>query len=321
MNAVSPPDLRFDYRPRLAEMRKVVPSPGAAMPMAAVAAAKKPKPSKVRPAEFFAGRSGYDPDFLGDFRVGLPTAAADIRPVAGRTDGRLDYQHFSVVMSESRRMARFVAVNIEGSRPVDIDRDDDKWFLDGRLPQDAQWGEELYFDNGLDRGHLVRRMDPNWGDAAETANIDTFHFTNCAPQMAAMNQETWLGLENYILDNAQAWRERCSVFTGPVFSERDIPYRGALIPRAYWKVVAFLDDSGRPSATAYLVDQNTELADLAAAFGKYKTYQRSVRSIENLTGLSFGDLSERDGFSNEERALGGEVEIASAIRTLSDIRV
>lgn len=301
-------------------MRKVLPSPGAGAPMVVLAAAG-PKPSKIRAADYFTGRSGYDPDFLGAFRVDLPTASSDIRPIEGRPDGRLDYQNFSVVMSESRRMAKFVAVNIEGSRPVDIERDDDKWFLDGRLPQDAQWGEELYYDNKLDRGHLVRRMDPNWGDAAETANIDTFHFTNCAPQMAAMNQETWLGLETYILDNARAWRARCSVFTGPVFSERDIPYRGALIPRAYWKVVAFLDDDGRPSATAYLVDQNHELIELAAAFGKYKTYQRSVRSIEKLSGLSFGELSARDGFSNEERALGSEVEISSAIRTLSDIRV
>lgn len=310
-----------EHRPTIASMRRLPEPISSAM---ATVSAERRRP-RTTPPNKFSSRTGYDSAFLADFVVALPTPGAerlaDVTAVSGNDEGRLDYQNFSIVMSASRRMAMFTAVNIEGARAVDIDRDDDKWSLDGRVPAEAQWGEELYRDNGLDRGHLVRRMDPNWGDHAATANSDTFHFTNCAPQMAAMNQKTWLGLETYILSNARAWAERCSVFTGPVFGERDIRYRGALIPRAFWKVVAFLDDSGRPSATAYLVDQNDELADLSAAFGEYKTYQRSVRGIEAMTGLSFGRLSQYDGFSNEEERLGGATEIWSQIRTLADVRV
>lgn len=324
-NPADAPSPRLDHRPRLADLKPLGrDQPARAEAVAAERGAlERAARPRVSPPEHFEGREGFDSDHLAGFAVELPAPrgarARDVLPVGGDPSGRLDYQHFSVVMSGSRKIAMFVAVNIEGRRSVSIVRDDDKWFLDGRIPIEAQAGEELYARNRLDRGHLVRREDPNWGDEAEVANADTFHFTNCAPQMDVVNQRTWLGLENYILQNARAWRERCSVFTGPVFGRDDLVYRGVRIPKAFWKVVAFLSDDGRPSATAYMVKQEEELGGLEAAFGAYKTYQRSVRHIEELTGLSFGRLAHYDGFSNEE--VENEVVIASELRSLGDIRL
>jgi endonuclease G len=80
-----------------------------------------------------------------------------------------------------------------------------------------------------------------------------------------------------------------------------------------------LSDEGKPSATAYLVKQEEELSELEAAFGAYKTYQRSVRYIEELTGLAFGPLGDYDGFSNSENDSG--IIISSELRSLGDIRV
>lgn len=312
------------HRPRLADLKPLGGDAEARLEAAGLleAAQRRLATPRVSPPSRFAGRTGFDAAHLDAFKVELPRptgpTARDVLAVGGDARGRLDYMHFSVVMSASRRMALFVAVNIEGARSVSLEREDDKWFLDGRIPPEAQVGEQLYAGNRLDRGHLVRREDPNWGTEAEAANADTFHFTNCAPQMDVVNQRTWLGLENYILRNARAWKERCSVFTGPVFGRSDLDYRGVRIPRAFWKVVAFLSDDGRPSATAYVVTQDQELSELEAAFGAYKTYQRSVRHIEDITGLSFGALSDYDGFSNEERA--SDISIASELRGLGDIR-
>jgi endonuclease G len=84
-------------------------------------------------------------------------------------------------------------------------------------------------------------------------------------------------------------------------------------------VVAFLSDDGKPSATAYMIDQAKELGSLEAAFGKYKTYQRSILHVQSLTDLDFGELSLYDGFSNEERTQG--VHIESEISSLPQIRV
>ena len=324
-NDADAPAVQLGRRPQLGDLDKLGGDEGARVELLAIesAALERVARPKVSPPERFNGRTGFASNHLAGFQVELPSPkgrqARDVLPVGGDPAGRLDYMHFSVVMSGSRKIAMFVGVNIEGKRSVSIGRENDKWFLDGRIPIDAQIGETLYAGNHLDRGHLVRREDPNWGAEADVANADTFHFTNCSPQMDTVNQRTWLGLENYILQNARAWKERCSVFTGPVLGRNDLEYRGVLIPKAFWKVVAFLSDEGNPSASAYVVEQDEELSELEAAFGAYKTYQRSVRSIEDLTGLSFGRLAEYDGFSNSETESG--VTIASELRSLGDIRV
>jgi endonuclease G len=313
------PPFNRDHAPRLVDMHRLGPvglSPLSTEMTIDVAAS-------VTAPESLADREGYAEDFLGEFVVPLPVPdpadRGDVLPVGDDENGRLDYTHFSVVMSRSRRIALFTAVNIDGGESVSVPRGPDRWALDGRIPADAQAGEELYANNGLDRGHLVRREDPNWGADAATANADTFHFTNCSPQMAAFNQQTWLSLEDYILQNTRRWHDRVTVFTGPVFREDDRVYRGIRIPAAFWKVVAFLAENGDPSATAYLIDQEHELSALEFAFGAFKTYQRSVLQIEELTGLSFGELSRYDGFSNEERISG--TKIKSLIRNAADIRV
>ncbi|KRB32483.1 DNA/RNA non-specific endonuclease [Mesorhizobium loti] len=328
MSATELVTVRMDRRPQLRDMRRLRgPGNGAALEThirSEGAMAERAARPRTSSPQSFAGRTGFDRTFLTRFPIDLPKPTGqrsrDITPVGGDASGRLDYCNFSVVMCASRRMAMFTAVNIEGARSISIGREDDKWALDGRLPAEAQLGEDLYAGNRLDRGHLVRREDPNWGANALVANADTFHFTNCAPQMDIVNQKTWLGLENYILQNARAWAERCSVFTGPVFGATDLRYRDALIPKAFWKVVSFISDDGRPSSTAYVVEQEKELSQLEAAFGAYKTYQRSVKYVEGLSGLSFGSLANFDGFSNEEEIEGG-LSISSEIRVLGDVRV
>jgi endonuclease G len=284
---------------------------------------------RVSPPEDLADRTGYDKNFLSGFPVPAPRPTGDrLEDLLSLEEGGslLHYQHFSVAMSRSRKLAMFTAVNMDGGRAVIIKRTPDKWSYDGRVPLEAQLGEELYEANDLDRGHLVRREDPNWGteEEAHIANGDTFHFTNCSPQMHAMNAVTWVGLENYVLKNARVWQDRVSVFTGPVFSEDDLTYRGVRIPLAFWKVLAFISDSGRPSATAYMVDQENELSTLEAAFGRYKTYQRSIRYVEQITGLSFGRLKTYDGFSNEEIQNGvprGQVRVETVLESPDDVRV
>ena len=300
----------LSYRPRLHDLHP----PGGATRLLAPAV-------RMSPGDGFAGRSGYRADFLPGFTVLLPDPAAiadDVLPVPGSDGDRLDYEHFSIAMSRSRRLALFTAVNIDGAASVPVPRGGDPWSFDGRIPQAAQAGDDLYADNDFDRGHLVRREDPNWGPTARLANRDTFHFTNCAPQLSAFNQRSWLELEDFILGNTRRVAERASVFTGPVFCATDPVYRGVAIPLAYWKVVAFIHDDGRPSASAYLIDHEVDPADLRPLlFGAFRTYQRSVRAIEGLTRLDFGALRGFDGFSNEEEATG-EV-VRRRIRDAADI--
>lgn len=303
------------HRPRLADLQPISLAPQT--PATALRSTSRPR---ITPATQLENRQGYSSDFLGDFGVPWPTSLTpeDVYPLAN-PGNRLDYTHFSISMSRSRRIALYVGVNIDGASSVEIVRKQDAWAYDGRLPVEAQIGEDMYRDNLLDRGHLVRRQDPNWGTEAQAANLDTFHFTNCSPQMAAFNQKTWLELEDFILDNTRRWNGRATIFTGPVLRTDDPVYRGVQIPRAFWKVVAFLGDDGKPSASAYLIDQTRELDKLELVFGALRTYRRSVAHIGQLAGIDFGELVRYDGFSNEEQITGTRIE--ALIQGPQDIRL
>ncbi|GAA2107471.1 DNA/RNA non-specific endonuclease [Actinomadura alba] len=280
-----------------------------------------PTPEDIQIDPDYARRKGYDPDFLSaDHRVPLPTLHPDLVPQAavnrlatGSPAFALPYHHFTVVLNKQRRLAFFTAVNIDGNTSVRLRRERDRWSLDPRVPADEQVGEEVYRDNPLDRGHLVRRLDPAWGGSptvAKLANDDTFHFTNCTPQHEDFNQNqtTWAGLEDYILENADNRDLRVNVFTGPVLAADDEEYRGVRLPRQFWKVAVMVKRSGDLSATAYLLSQDElidglEFAPGEFSYGAYKTYQVSLRRIEDLTRLSFGTLTDADPFTRTEAVM------------------
>ncbi|MBN9521325.1 DNA/RNA non-specific endonuclease [bacterium] len=261
-------------------------------------------------AASLAGREGYRSDFLGaGRRVRLPALSAaqedDAVPVPGRDDFVLAYTHFSVIMCRSRRLCYFTAVNIDGNQSVSLRRSD-AWFLDPRIPADAQTGNELYRNNNLDRGHMVRRLDPVWGPpaVARAANDDTFFYTNACPQHADLNQRTWNDLEDHVLSNADQRNLKISVFTGPVFGTADPVYRGVRVPLDYWKVVVMVKPDGKLSATGYVLTQSNLADDFEApfVFGRFRTYQVPLARVESLTGLTFGNLPTFDPLAATESA-------------------
>ena len=263
-------------------------------------------------------RAGYDPDFLS-WTVPLPElttqqrtlAAVNLRPRPGADPTVVDYQHFSLVVHAPRRLALYTAVNVDGSSGHRPDRDD-RWFFDPRLVREVQIGNELYARNDFDRGHLVRRLDPAWGSPREarTANDDTFHYTNCSPQHRNFNQNatTWLGLEDYLLNQAKAERSRITVFTGPVLEDTDPVYRGVHIPLAFWKIVAFKHRSGQASATAYLISQRDLVDGIVTQAFVPPTYQVSIRRLSEMTELDFTLLAPADPLNevSTERTLTRE---------------
>ncbi|MEE2033716.1 DNA/RNA non-specific endonuclease [Rhodococcus chondri] len=238
----------------------------------------------------YTSRGGYDPRFLAT-EVPLPQLGSGVAELASQ---ELNYHHFSIVMHRRRRLALFTAVNIDGQQAQQPRRDPDRWILDPRLPADEQTGERVYADNPLDRGHLVRRLDPAWGPLAKAANDDTFHFTNCTPQHHQFNAGStlWLGLEDHILRNTDNHDVKVTVMTGPVLADDDPQYRGVALPRQFWKVVAMVKGDGTLSATGYLLSQAALLDDFLTgpeefSFGAYRTYQVPVRRIATMTGLGF----------------------------------
>ena len=251
--------------------------------------------------------AGYNADFL---EIPLPLPA----PTARTPIRELPYTHFTVLLDPARRLAIATGVNIDGDQLVDVDRGDD-WHLDPRIPIHEQTGEAVYARNDLDRGHLVRRRDPVWGDraTARQANNDTFAYTNAAPQAGAFNQskELWLGLEDHILTYARKNGNRISVFTAPVLSAEDPIYRGVKIPQSFWKIAAWTttaEGSTVLQAAGFVLDQRPQLEDIdldtvraqalidgnPPPLGPYRTYQVPIVDLVDLIGLNLVALSEAD---------------------------
>ena len=222
----------------------------------------------------YDNRRGYDENFLG-LSVPLPEVT-DPRVLSKMDNDEhvIPYQNFSVVMNKRRRLALFVASNVDGSEelrqpePGDYSRrgltglgpnDQEKWITDPRIPEQHQLPDRFYTRDGgaFDKGHISRREDVCWGKSRKLivrANGDTFHTTNCSPQVADFNRSNlrgrWGELENYVLKQART--DRLSLIAGPVLADDDPVFvgrdeRGEVriqIPRAYWKVMIAREDGG-----------------------------------------------------------------------------
>lgn len=283
----------------------------------------------------YEGRQGYDENFLG-LPVPMPQVA-DTSVVAEMDDGSghvIPYEHFSVVLHKGRRLALLTACNIEGSaeakRPEegpDYSRrglsglgpnDHEKWVADPRVDATAQLPDRFYTkDRGnFDKGHVVRRDDVAWGasfDEVRRANGDTYHVTNCSPQVDAFNRSNkrgdWGLLENNVLKQAKT--EKLCVFAGPVLDdENDRIFRGqddegdveVQIPSVFWKLVVARKDDELQSF-AFLLEQDLSGSDVefnvdAEWVGK----MIAISDLENLVpDLDFGDAI-RDADQFEEVA-------------------
>lgn len=264
---------------------------------------------------------GYQKTFLGtDPLIGLPKInnTSDIVTYGGNKK-ILDYIHYSVVMSKSRKLAYFTAVNIDGSQWQDNKRKG-TWKKDTRIKATEQLGDELYKakKSDFDKGHLVKREDPEWGEKklSQQAGKETFVFPNCTPQHADLNQDIWQELEKNILHTGAVSEDfKISVFTGPVLSEKDgdfvTPVKGEIIkiPSLFWKVVVWKKSDGKTYAVGFIMSQEKFLLQdgiikkpipitLARGFKdedifehlEFKdgsTYQVKIEEIEKLAGVTF----------------------------------
>lgn len=223
----------------------------------------------------YGDRKGYNENFLGT-PIPLPKVTK-LSLVSKTEDGEfvIPYQHFSVVMNKKRRLALFTASNVDGRRRSkepepgrDYTRkglsglgpnDTEKWVTDPRIPESHQLPDVFFTKDrqSFDKGHIIRREDVCWGRSyamVRRANGDTYHTTNCSPQVKGFNQAgqegLWGKLENFIM--SQAKKETYCLFAGPVFADDDDVFEGVddrgpvnvQIPSRFWKVVVANSDSG-----------------------------------------------------------------------------
>ncbi|MEM7408882.1 MAG: DNA/RNA non-specific endonuclease [Myxococcota bacterium] len=268
----------------------------------------------------------------------LDRLAANLQAEPGDDPFEFAYEHFSVYVDGVRGLPLVTACNIDGKSLKSINRKTgevsraealvveaesgpearEKWYDDPRIDPSLCGNDSMYTSQRVSpgrnrlgrifhRGHMVRRLDPCWGSDARAlrAEADTFHFTNCTPQVGSFNSRTrfWQGIENHVLDSARSDDLRLCVFTGPVLDDDDPPYRedvfeGFRVPLQFWKIVVW-SESGDLSALALLADQSPLLREVPEAAEAIDDttdiddFISTVPEIEALTGLDFGKSVER----------------------------
>ena len=228
----------------------------------------------------YSNRRGYDETFLS---VAVPMPGVVKKSLAApmrNGDVAIPYEHFSVIMHKQRRLALLTACNVDGREKArrpdpsksytraalgEMNKGDIEMWVEEKRIDPAHQLPDRFFKNdrkSFDKGHIVRRDDVVWGRTyaqVKRANGDTFHVTNCSPQIAAFNQSSkggeWGKLENMILK--QTKNEKIVIFAGPVFDDdKDKPFKGedadgeeliVKIPSRFWKIVVADGDEGLES--------------------------------------------------------------------------
>jgi DNA/RNA endonuclease G (NUC1) len=270
----------------------------------------------------YSDREGYEPNFLG---VAVPPPEPIDTTLVSRIDNGqhlIPYHHFSLAIHKARRLALFTASNLDASKKSKIPEDGrsysrdslgglgkndtELWFQDPRIPAAHQLPDRFFTkDHGaFDKGHLVRREDVAWGSTfqeVQFANGDTFHTTNCSPQIGKFNRPdqrtNWGQLENYIFKNAG--EQKLCVFAGPVLSPDDHTFVGlddrgpvrSQIPSCFWKIVVSADD-GKLQSFGFLLKQDLSNVPLEFAVAPaWKQLMITIAGLEQMLGsIRFPDV-------------------------------
>jgi endonuclease G len=247
---------------------------------------------------------GFDRHHLPGAVVDLPTPASpavrdDIRPTrAGDPVRRCT--HFSLSLSASRRLCRWVAWNIDGATKVTTTGDHRQFVLDPAYGPGDQVGPELYAKNPLDQGHIAAFSDVSWGtpEVAAVARRESCFFSNITPQLDSFNRSdlkgVWGELENEIAKENKVAGQKLSEVGGPILGADDLEFQGVLVPREFWKIVAYVE-AGKLRAKAFRLTQK----DLDGKLGllpldEFRIYQQPIAEISTETGLDFGRLTPAD---------------------------
>jgi endonuclease G len=270
-------------------------------------------------------KSGYSKTFLG------PTVDTPILSVANNKDAVklngseiLNYTHFSLAQSQSRRFAFWVAWNIDGGQIKKVSRTGIKFDFDPQIPAKFQVGDNLYSGNRLDRGHVARRADLVWGsiEEAKRANKDSFFFTNITPQMDNFNQGhlggIWGKLEDAIFEDVDVDNLKVSVIGGPIFRADDRVFREVKIPREFYKIIIYVE-SGTLKAKAFLLTQNLDQLELLD-LNEFNVFQAKLSEIEERCGFTLPDaLTNADKFAESLAAQPEALNERQPLQSLADI--
>jgi len=274
----------------------------------------------------FSMCKGYDPNFLG-VKITLPQpqkVKAIQKQIARLKNNEIELKYFkhSVIFNALAKMPFISAVNVEGdaAKRQDNSKRQDDWLRDTRIDVECQLTDKFYDASHFDKGHMSRFEDADWGDTEQDAlrnGVYTCFYTNACPQVAGLNRAggLWGQLEKAVLEKGikkeKGKQARMTVFNGPIFDDdKDRVFKGVKIPMQFYKIILWLNDSGKLRATAFKLSQEALVDDIKFDESMrldqealdidqdvvFKSFQCSIKSLSDLTHVDFKSLEKYDTF-------------------------
>lgn len=134
-----------------------------------------------------------------------------------------------------------------------------------------------YTRSGYDRGHMCPSGDNKW---SERAQRESFIYTNCCPQLHALNDGNWNELESRCRKWAKEYGE-VFIVCGPLYTSKrhkTIGKNKIAVPEAFFKVILRMGD--QPAAIGFTMRNINEDQPL-------QQNVHSIDEIEQLTGIDF----------------------------------
>jgi DNA/RNA endonuclease G (NUC1) len=145
---------------------------------------------------------------------------------------------------------------------------------DTTVPLNEQADDAVYKNNDYDKGHLTPDADFRFNDTAEA---QTFLYTNAAPQESYFNEHLWANIEAHVRAICKQY-DSVKVYTGCLYSTIKLHDIG--VPAYFWKVILY-KANGKNVTEAY------KAKNVKPVSNKYTSATDDIEDIKKLTGLVF----------------------------------
>lgn len=234
---------------------------------------------------------GYDASFLA-LEVPLPSLSPRLLPFAANRGQPLVYPNFSLVQNGARRMAFFVAANLQRDMAAPEILSRGTLRLDPRLAPETQAPPDWAMSDTITLAPLVAVQDIVWGPYFTNGGPDRLAdtvdlFVSAAPQQLWFAQGPWAALQTWVATKHNPTSPRVTLLTGPILRDDDPSTAGVPLPRGFWAVAV-----SRKTGTGGLIVDAFVLWQDGEPFAGFDPDLNRVdlAAIERLTGLTFAAI-------------------------------
>lgn len=202
----------------------------------------------------------------------------------GLSDIRIRRKAYTVSYNKDTRLPNWVAWHLTRNHAKgQYDRNGRLFAEDKSVPLPRATDED-YNRSGYSRGHMCPSADNRWDD---TAQEESFLYTNCCPQNYELNAGDWEDLESKCRYWAGVYGD-VYIVCGPLLvgdHHKTIGQNKVVVPEKFFKVVLRL---GRKPAAIGFVYNNTSRSRAMVE------YMKSIDEVEAITGFDFFSALEDD---------------------------